>query len=197
MFRLYCTRLLIDDRWSAHGRFARAYKRVAHASMETIVGEEGGILTHHDESVSRRTPDAHGREQGILCGEGNGDAGAKYRMVKRLDGGWWERVGRPADVAILRECLNRDHVVNPSHTSSRPSSIDAILLHPSHDRMLFPDESYVHPFGVRVHLFMSLPPFWCFTLRWGQFIVDRRHDLCVGSTKEHYANLRERRMLTQ
>lgn len=27
-------------------------------------------------------------------------------------------MGRPADVAILRECLNRDHVVNPLHASS-------------------------------------------------------------------------------
>lgn len=52
-------------------------------------------------------------------------------------------MGRPADVAILRECLNRDHVVNPSHTSSRPSSV--VLLHPLHDRVLFPGESCAHP----------------------------------------------------
>jgi len=56
--------------------------------METIAREEGGILTDHDESVSWRAPDAHGREQGILRDEGNRDAGAKYRMEKRLDGGW-------------------------------------------------------------------------------------------------------------
>lgn len=35
MFRC-TTRPLIDNRRSAHGRFARAYKRAAHASMETI-----------------------------------------------------------------------------------------------------------------------------------------------------------------
>jgi len=82
------TRLLIDDRRSAHGRFARAYKRVAHASMETIVRAEGGILANHDVSVFRRVPDAHGREREVPRGEGNGDE----RGGKIPDGeeaGWW------------------------------------------------------------------------------------------------------------
>lgn len=66
-----------------------------------------------DRPQTRVYPREHLHTRGRKGVAGKGEA--KYRIVKRLDDGGGEKgwVSRLADVAILWECLNHDHVVNP------------------------------------------------------------------------------------
>lgn len=160
-----CARLLIDDRWSAHGRFARAYKRVAHALMKNTGGGKREVSWQTTTRVypgERLTYTAEG--EGYLMAGGMRMGG---KIPSGEEAGWWERVGRPADVAILRECLNRDHVVNPPYTSPHPVPLFTLAF--LYTIVCSSRVSRVHIRRcVYMHLFTcppSLLPFRCFTFR--------------------------------
>ena len=84
---MYCTRLLIDDRRSAHGRFARAYKRVVHASMETIAREKGAryLDRPYDKSVFRKALDAREDEK---CSVVRGMGIERSKILDGEEAGW-------------------------------------------------------------------------------------------------------------